>query len=110
MKTVGSQFGWTMTACAGLLTLVSGCGKLDSGAHAEPSIRVKPAELAKVDGDKPATATDGAVSPGAGGVGTLVGRVVFEGTRPTPGLIFKKGTADKDSSVCSVTGDIPNED
>lgn len=112
MKTVGSKLGWTMTACAGLLTLVVGCGKLDTGAHAEPSVRVKPAELAiaKVDGDKPATATDGAVSSSAGGVGTLVGRVIFEGTRPTPGVIYKKGTADKDPSVCSATGDIPKED
>ena len=112
MKTVGSKFGWMMTACTGFLTLAVGCGKLDTGAHAEPSVRVKPAESAvvKVDGDKPATSTDGSGSPGTGGVGTFVGRVVFEGTRPTPGLIFKKGTADKDSAVCSASGDIPKDD
>ena len=97
-----------MTACAGLLTLVTGCGKLDTGAHAEPSITVKSAELAKVGGDKAVKPADGAVSPG--GVGTLVGRVIFEGTRPTPGVFYKKGTADKDPTVCSATGDIPQED
>ncbi len=111
MKTADLKFCWMMVACAGLLALAAGCGKLDSGAHAEPSVRVKPAEsaIAKVDGDKPAT-PDGAASPGAGGVGTLIGRIVFDGTRPTPGVIYKKGTADKDASVCSATGDIPNED
>ena len=75
MKTVGSQFRWMMTACAGLLTLTVGCGKLDTGAHAEPSVRVKPAEsvVVKVDGDKPATPTDGTPVPSAGGSGTFVG-------------------------------------
>ena len=48
MKTVGSQFGWMMTACAGFLTLAVGCGKLDTGAHAEPSVRVKLSESATV--------------------------------------------------------------
>ncbi len=111
MKKVDSKFCWTMTACAGLLTLAVGCGKLDTGAHAEPSVRVKPAEsaIAKVDGDKPATA-DGAAAPGAGGVGALIGRIVFDGSRPTPGVIYKMGTADKDPSVCSKEGDIPKED
>lgn len=109
MKTVDSKLCWTMAACAGLLTHAVGCGNLGTGAHAEPSVRVKPAEsaVAKVDGDKPA-ATDGAA--GAGGVGTLVGRIVFDGTRPTPGVIYKMGTADKDPSVCSKDGDIPKED
>ena len=112
MKTVGSQFRWMMTACAGLLTLTVGCGKLDTGAHAEPSVRVKPAEsvVVKVDGDKPATPTDGASAPSAGGSGTFVGRAVFDGTRPAPGVIYKKGAADKDPSVCSASGDIPKED
>ncbi|GDY06695.1 MAG: hypothetical protein DWI21_04655 [Planctomycetota bacterium] len=110
MKTVSSKICWMMTGCAGLLALVVGCGKLDSGAHSEPSVRVKPAELAKVDGGKPVTPADGAVSPGAGGVGTLVGRIAFEGTRPTPGVIYKMGAADKDPSVCSKDGDIPKDD
>ena len=113
MKTVGSQFGWMMAACAGFLTLAAvGCGKLDTGAHAEPSVRVKPAESAvvKVDGDKPATSTDGSGSPSSGGVGTLVGRVIFEGTPPASGVIFKKGTANRDSTVCSADADIPKED
>lgn len=112
MKTVGSQFGWMITACVGFLTLSVGCAKLDSGAHAEPSVRVKPAEsaVAKVDGDKPATSTDGSAAPSSGGAGTFVGRVVFDGARPAQGAIFKKGTADKDPSVCSASGDIPKED
>ncbi|TXT37087.1 MAG: hypothetical protein FD138_779 [Planctomycetota bacterium] len=112
MKTVGSQFGWMITACVGFLALSVGCAKLDSGAHAEPSVRVKPAEsaVAKVDGDKPATSTDGSAAPSSGGAGTFVGRVVFDGARPAQGAIFKKGTADKDPSVCSASGDIPKED
>lgn len=109
MKTVGSKLSWTMTACGGLLVLSAGCGKLDTGAHAEPSVRVKLAESAVVDveGGKPAEADPGGSS---GGSGAFAGRIVFDGTRPAPGVIFKKGTADKDPSVCSKDGDIPKED
>ena len=115
MKTVGSQFGWTMTACAGFLTLAVGCSKLEltSGAHAEPSVRVKPAESATVSPiPKDPKVPGGIDAPSSGGVGTVVGRVIFEGTRPTPGVLYAKGTvpASKDGAVCSATGAIPQED
>lgn len=109
MKTVDSKLIWTMTACGGLLIFSAGCAKLDTGAHAEPSVRVKLAEsaVAKVEGGKPAEADPGA---SAGGSGAFTGRIVFDGTRPAPGVIYKMGTADKDPAVCSATGDIPKED
>lgn len=109
MKTVDSKLSWMMTACSGLLVLSAGCAKLDTGAHAEPSVRVKPAEsaVAKVEGDKVAEAGPGA---SAGGSGAFVGRITFDGTRPVPGVIYKKGAADKDPTVCSASGDIPKED
>ena len=90
--------------------LCVGCAKLDTGAHAEPSVRIKPAATAivKADGDTSKTTVEPLVPTGA--PGTLVGRVVFEGPRPTPSVIFKQGKATKDETVCSVTGDIPREE
>lgn len=111
MNVVDSKLSWIVLAGGSLLAMSSGCGKLDTGAFAEPSVRVKSAEsaVAKVDGDKPASGDPGA-STSSGGPGTLAGRVVFEGTRPAPGVIYKKGSADKDPSVCSKDADIPRED
>jgi hypothetical protein len=90
-------------------TSLVGCEKLDSGAFAEPTVRIKLAESSKpgvIKNDEAGTATNAA----SGGFGTLIGRVVFEGTRPVRPPLYKMGTADKDPSVCSATGDIPNED
>lgn len=111
MNVVDSKLSWIVLAGVSLLAVSAGCGKLDTGAFAEPSVRVKSAEaaVAKVDGDKPATEDPGAPTS-TGGPGTLVGRVVFEGTRPAPGVIFKMGAADKDPAVCSKEADIPRED
>ena len=115
MKTVGSQFGWMMTACAGFLTLAVGCSKLEltSGAHAEPSVRVKLSESATVSPIPKDPKVPGGIDvPSSGGVGTVVGRVIFEGSRSKPGMLFAKGTVpeSKDGSVCSASGDIPQED
>lgn len=111
MKTVDSKLIWTMTVCGGLLMLSGGCAKLDTGAHAEPSVRIKPAESLVAKGDDGKGDKGGAEAPAvSGGSGAFVGRIVFDGTRPAPGVIYKKGTADKDPTVCSKDGDIPKED
>ena len=100
-----------LVSLAALLGLTTGCAKLDSGAYAEPSVRVKPVSVAKVEGDKPVAPGEKAPTE-SGGVGTFIGRVVFDGTRPSPAALFKKGAVpqNKDGAVCSASGDIPQED
>lgn len=113
MKAVDSKFAGMVVAFAGLVPFSAGCGKLDTGAHAEPSVRVKPATalVAEVDGAKPGT-VDPSNPSVSGGTGTFAGRIVFEGTRPAPGVLFQKNSVpkDKDGSVCSASGEIPAED
>jgi hypothetical protein len=89
--------------------LVVGCEKLDTGAFAEPTVRIKLAESSPAAETGSGNSGTGATAT-AGGVGNLIGRVTFEGTRPVRPPLYKMGTADKDPSVCSATGDIPNED
>ncbi len=99
---------------AGLMVASIGCGKLDTGAYAEPSVRVKAAEsLVAVDkksnGDTPIKIADG----GTGAPGTLVGRVVFKessGKQPTQAVIIKKGTSTKDPEFCGANADILSEE
>ena len=100
----------SLVAAVSLTAMSTGCAKLETGAHAEPSVRIKPATTAiiKTDGDKSKTAVEPVVATGA--PGTLVGRVVFEGPRPLPSVKFKKGMATADATVCSVSGDIPLEE
>jgi plastocyanin len=97
---------------AGLIVSSIGCGKLDTGAYAEPSVRVKAAEsllgeLKKGDGDKINPAAD------TGAPGTLVGRVVFKssaGKMPAQVVVIQKGTAIKNPEICAATMDIFNEE
>ena len=91
------------------LVLVYGCGKLDTGAFAEPSVKIKLAESASAGpGEpKPGTATDGASS---GGPGTFAGRVVFKGAPPSPKPFYSKGGAPKNPEICSALGEIVNEE
>lgn len=102
----------------GVVASTSGCTKLDSGAYAEPSVRVKPAEeLVATTSDSGVTGTTTAAASGetspasaAGGPGKLVGRVTFSGTKPSQGILIKKGTSQKDGNVCAADADILNED
>lgn len=96
---------------AGLsLCLLSGCGKLESGAHAEPSVRIKLAEVPKpVDPAVAPGGGDGNQSPQTGTAGAFFGRVVFKGATPSPQVMYPQGKAPKESEVCSATGAIMEE-
>ena len=90
---------------------LTGCGKLESGAHAEPTVRLKSAEavVAAVPGasaEKVEVATGGE----KGGAGSLVGRVTLKGNKPNQTVIFEKGKSTKDGSVCAADGAILSEE
>jgi hypothetical protein len=106
--------------CCGLslaflsVSSLTGCGKLESGAHAEPSVRIKLVEI-------PGTPKDAGGSSGnsgntetpvaaSGAAGTFFGRVIFKGAAPSPKVMYAKGKAPKESDVCSASGDIMVED
>lgn len=96
-----------------LLLLVSGCTKLETGAHAEPSVRIKLAESSSpaIAEGSPATGSkEVTTTASSGGPGTLTGRVVFKGTAPGVKVLYAKGKAPKESDICSASGDILVED
>jgi plastocyanin len=98
---------------APLGVFVIGCTKLDSGAHAEPSVRIKPAEeLVAVtnDGGAKTDSSAGAATGEKGGTGTLTGRVVLKGNKPTQIVLTPKGGALQDPEVCAKDADILSED
>lgn len=86
---------------------LSGCGKLESGAHAEPSVRIKLADAPGVV-TEPGGSTDTAVVA-SGAPGTFSGRVVFKGAAPSPKVMYDKGKAPKEADVCSASGAIMDE-
>ncbi len=120
MKTRTPKLVGVWAAGASLLLGIAGCAKLDSGAHAEPSVRVKPAEtlVTSTDGGNAraaATAADagsGSSTGGGeqGGVGAVTGRVVFKGNKPTQGILYLKGTSPKDGQVCAANANLLTED
>lgn len=92
---------------AGLsLCALSGCGRLESGAHAEPSVRIKLAESIVTD---PGTPKDPTTPASTGAPGTFSGRVVFKGAAPSPKVMYEMGKAPKESDVCSASGAIMDE-
>ncbi len=97
----------TVCAVIAMLFIASGCGKLVSGANAVPTVKYRPdtAAVAKTETTETPAETSTA---DAGGVGTLKGRVVYEGSfSPLPPL-FAKGAATKDPTVCGAEA-IPDE-
>ncbi len=88
---------------------VSGCGKLVTGANTVPTVkyRADAAAAAVAETETSATPTE-AVTADAGGIGTLKGRVVFEGAFSPPAPLFAKGAAAKDPTVCGAEA-IPDE-
>ncbi len=108
MKTLIGRF-WLCLSMVGLCLSLPGCGKLETGAHAEPSVRIKLADLAPIvepgPGEKPPDANTTSSGPG-----TFVGRVIFKGAPPSAKVLYGKGGAPKQPEVCSATGDIPNEE
>jgi hypothetical protein len=99
----------SLSALAGIsLGMISGCSKLESGAHAEPSVRIKLVEAPKAitDNGKTPEAGSSAVS---GVPGTFAGRILFNGTPPSPKVMYEKGKAPKEPEVCSKDGAIMDE-
>ncbi len=102
-----------LTFCGMALAAASliGCGKLESGAHAEPTVRLKSAEavvaaVPGTSGEKVKVATN--VETGI--AGSFVGRVTLKGNKPAQAVIFGKGQSTKDGAVCAAEGAIFNEE
>lgn len=98
-----------LVACALMAAVAvanSGCGELVSGAHIKPVVKyrasgVETAAAETTDAGSQETAT-------SEGVGTLKGKVVFNGTyTPLPPL-YAKGADVKDASVCAAES-APNQ-
>ena len=114
MKT---QFSRTRTVLSGILCGLplaglslcglSGCGKLDTGAFAEPSVRLKLADVPGAVKESGGSTDTTVVASGA--PGTFSGRVVFKGAAPSPKVMYDKGKAPKEADVCSASGAIMDE-
>src|SRR3569832_1569433 len=111
MKTHSLKFVLSV-AVAGLgLVAVSGCSKLESGAHAEHSVRIKLAESLSPATKEVASGETGkepgpATSATSGGPGSFSGRVIFKGAAPGLKVMYAKGKAPKEADICSSHGDI----
>jgi hypothetical protein len=106
IKSLFALAGWAVVSAS-----VTGCGKLESGAHAEPTIRLKSAEavvaaIPGASGDKVEVANTG----DKGGPGSFLGRVTLKGNKPNQTVIFEKGKSNKDGSVCAADGSIVSEE
>jgi len=67
-------------------------------------------QVASTDGGNTSEGSGTAeTATGAGGIGNLKGKVVFEGDFSPLAALFAKGTATKDPSVCAAGDSIPNE-
>jgi hypothetical protein len=88
---------------------VSGCGPLGSGANAVPSVKYL-ADASAVAEESTTPAVDAGTSEPAaeGGIGSIKGRVVFDGAFTALPPLFAKGAAAKDPSVCGAEA-IPDQ-
>lgn len=90
-----------------LLVGISGCdGKLVNGAHIVPTVTYRPDATATQEADTTTAETN--TTTDAAGIGSLKGRVVYDGTFTAPPPLFAKGAATKDPSVCGAEA-IPNQ-
>lgn len=110
MKTHSLKFALSVAVTGLGLVATSGCS-LESGAHAEPSVRIKLAEsasLATKEGTSGASGTEsGTAAPASTGApGSFSGRVVFKGAAPGVKVMYAKGKAPKEADICSSHGDI----
>ena len=88
---------------------VSGCGKLVSGANAVPTVKYLADASAVAEAEATTVSSDtGPGDAAAGGVGSINGRVVFDGAFTPLSPLFAKGAAAKDPSVCGAEA-IPDE-
>lgn len=89
---------------------LAGCG---GGANAKTTVTYRPSKpdeaAATADSGTATAATTGAdTAVAAGGVGSIKGRVVFQGDPPSGAPKYAKGAAPKDPQVCGVEA-IPDE-
>src|SRR5438445_608034 len=93
-----------------LLSGASGCGKLVSGANTIPSVKylADASAVAETETTTPAADTGTSEPAAEGGIGSIKGRVVFDGAFTALPPLFAKGAATKDPSVCGVEA-IPDE-
>ena len=112
MKTnISKESLFALCGVALVAASVTGCGKLESGAHAEPTVRLKSAEavvaaVPGASGEKVEVAGNG----DKGGSGSFAGRVTLKGNKPTQTVIFGKGQSPKDGAVCAAEGAILSEE
>lgn len=114
MKTHSLKCVLSLSAMSLGLVALSGCN-LESGAHAEPAVRIKLAESLSPAAKEGSPSEDGkgsgtAAATNTGGPGSFSGRVVFKGTAPGVKVMYAKGKAPKESDICSSHGDILVED
>lgn len=105
------RFAFAGVGAALLLVTGSGCDQMVgvSGANSVTTIERRPASKEAVAETNAAVAGGANVAaPAEGGVGTLKGRVVYEGSYTPLAPLFAKGAAAKDPSVCGAET-IPNE-
>ena len=92
-----------------LTFLVSGCG---GGATSEPTVTMKSATLETSEesetSDSGGGKTTDSSSSGGSGPGTIVGRILFEGTPPNLAPLVAQGANIKDAQYCSAEP-VPNQ-
>lgn len=107
----GCRAGLVSVCLMALALSSSGCGELVSGANAPVTVTYRPASKEAVSESTATAAAAGSTTEAVaseGGVGSLKGKVVFDGTyAPLPPL-FAKGGATKDPTVCGAEM-IPDE-
>lgn len=90
---------WTLLATTALT--MAGCG---GGANAKTTVTYLPSkpDEAAAPGDAPTADTTGAEAVAAGGLGSIKGKIVFQGDAPSLAPKYAKGAAPKDPQVCGV--------
>ena len=92
---------------AGVCLWTSGCGEMKGGAYGDTSVTVLPSDAATEA--IPASGGGGGASESAAeGIGSIKGRVVFQGSRIDLAPIVEKGANVKDAETCS-QDTIPDE-
>ena len=105
------QFAVAMVGAALLVVSGSGCDQMVgvSGANSVTTVKRLPASTEPVASTVAVAASgNNEPAPAAGGVGTLKGRVVYDGNYTPLDPLFAKGAAAKDPSICGAEM-IPNE-
>ncbi|WP_397571150.1 hypothetical protein [Schlesneria sp. T3-172] len=92
----------------GLMLANAGCGPLVSGANFKPVVLYKPGTTTPVSAEADSPEAEAGPTESAGGIGTLRGKIVFDGPfTPLPPLYAKGGDV-KDAAVCAAV-EAPNE-